>query len=145
MTRHLTGRKEPNQLIQGKTHLACSNRDKTEVLAHTLETSIKPNQASKLTVEIEQEITKQYLEHPPETEAATREECSSDEIQRLIKKLKNGKAPGKDGITNQAIKMFPNAAADRLAKIFNTCLHTNISLKPGKKQESLYSLRLERH
>ncbi|KAJ1172300.1 hypothetical protein NDU88_004147 [Pleurodeles waltl] len=103
MAQCLTGRKEPNPPIQGKTHLACSNRDKAEVLADTLETSFKPNQASKLTVEVEQEIAKHYLEHPPETEAATIQECSSDEIRSLIKKLKNCKAPGKDGITNQAI------------------------------------------
>ncbi|KAJ1136205.1 hypothetical protein NDU88_002622 [Pleurodeles waltl] len=112
MTLPLTGRKKPNPLIQGKTHLECSNRDKAEVLADTLETSIEPNQASKLTVEVKQEITK------PETEAATIEECSSDEIRRLIKKLKNCKAPGKDEIANQAIKMFPNVAVDRLAEIF---------------------------
>ncbi|KAJ1169665.1 hypothetical protein NDU88_001556 [Pleurodeles waltl] len=122
MTQRLTGRKEPNPPIHGKTHLACSNRDKAEVLADTLETSFKPNQVSKLTIEVEQEITKHYLEHPSETESATIEECSSDQIRSLLNKLKNDKAPGKDRITNQAIKMFPNAAVDRLAEIFNTCL-----------------------
>ncbi|KAJ1173611.1 hypothetical protein NDU88_005440 [Pleurodeles waltl] len=93
-----------------------------QTLADTLETSFKPNQASKLTVEVEQEITKHYLEHPLETEAATIEECPSDETRSLVKNLKNDKAPGKDRITNQAIKMFPNAAVVRLAEIFNTCL-----------------------
>ncbi|KAJ1126668.1 hypothetical protein NDU88_005074 [Pleurodeles waltl] len=126
-------RKEPNPLIQGKTHLACSNRDKAEVLADTLETSFKPNQASKLTVEVEQEITKHYLEHSPEIEAVTIEECSSDEIRSLIKKLKNGKAPGKDRITNQAIKMFQNAAVNRLAEIFNTCLQHLHFIKAWKE------------
>ncbi|KAJ1214713.1 hypothetical protein NDU88_002331 [Pleurodeles waltl] len=76
----MTGRKEPIPQIQGTIHLPCSNRDKAEVLADNLATSFKPNQARKLTVEIEQEITKHYLEQPPETEAATIEECSSDEI-----------------------------------------------------------------
>ncbi|KAJ1119739.1 hypothetical protein NDU88_007924 [Pleurodeles waltl] len=122
MTQRLTGRKSPNTPTQGKTHLACSNVDKAEVLADTLEMSFKPNQTSKLTVEVEQEITKHYLEHPPETEAATIEECSSDVLRSLIKKLKNGKALGKDGITIQAIKMLPNAAVDRLAEIFKACL-----------------------
>ncbi|KAJ1087674.1 hypothetical protein NDU88_000841 [Pleurodeles waltl] len=67
-------RTKPNPPIQGKTHLACSNRDKAEVLADTLEKSFKPNQACKLTVEVEQEITKQYLKYSPEPEAATIEE-----------------------------------------------------------------------
>ncbi|KAJ1197865.1 hypothetical protein NDU88_001710 [Pleurodeles waltl] len=122
MIHRLTGRKEPNPLIHGKTHLECSNRDKAEVLADTMETSFKPNQASKLRVEVEQEITKHYLEHPPETEAATIQKCSRDEIRSLIKKLKSGKALGKDRITNQAFKMFPNAAVDHLAEIFNAYL-----------------------
>ncbi|KAJ1121061.1 hypothetical protein NDU88_009189 [Pleurodeles waltl] len=63
MTRRSTGKKEPNPPIQGKTYLAHSNRDKAEVLADTLETSFKPKQASKLTVEVEQVIAKHYLEH----------------------------------------------------------------------------------
>ncbi|KAJ1209222.1 hypothetical protein NDU88_004600 [Pleurodeles waltl] len=95
MTWRLTGRKETNPPIQRKTHLACSNRDKAEVLADTLETSFKPNQASKLTVEVEQETTKHYLEHFLETEAATIEEWSSDEIRSLIKKLKKWQGPRK--------------------------------------------------
>ncbi|KAJ1160773.1 hypothetical protein NDU88_001266 [Pleurodeles waltl] len=74
--------------------------------------------AIKFTV-AEQEITKHNLEEP---EAATIEECTTDEIRSLIKKLKNRKAPGKDGITNQAIKMYQNAAVDHLAEIFNACL-----------------------
>ncbi|KAJ1141152.1 hypothetical protein NDU88_007487 [Pleurodeles waltl] len=106
-----------------KTHLACSNRDKAEVFADTLEASFRPNQASKLAAEVEQEVAKHHLEYPPEKEATTIEECSTDEVLALAKTLKNGKAPGKDKIVNQAIKMLPDAAVVRLTEIFNACMH----------------------
>ncbi|KAJ1091950.1 hypothetical protein NDU88_005064 [Pleurodeles waltl] len=103
--------------------------------------SFKSNQASKLTVEVEQEITKHYLKHPPKTEAATIEECSSDEIRSLIKKLKNGKAPGKDRITSQAIKMFPRAALDCLAEIFNARLQYQHFPKAWKEARVIVFLK----
>ncbi|KAJ1120327.1 hypothetical protein NDU88_008500 [Pleurodeles waltl] len=123
ITRRLTGKKEPNPPIQGKTHLACSNRDKAEVFADTLEASFRPNQTRKLAAEVELEVAKYHLEYPPEKEATTIEECSTDEVLALAKTLKNGKAPGKDKIVNQAIKMLPDAAVVRLTEIFNACMH----------------------
>ncbi|KAJ1127276.1 hypothetical protein NDU88_005679 [Pleurodeles waltl] len=123
MTRRLTGKNEPNPPIQGKTHLACSNRDKAEVFADTQEASFRPNQASKLAAEVEQEVAKYHLEYQPEKEATTIAECSTDEVLALAKTRKNGKAPGKDKIVNQAIKMLPDAAVVRLTEIFNACMH----------------------
>jgi len=44
------------------------------------------------------------------------------EIIELIKKLKNNKAPGRDGITHKVIKNLPLKMIVRLQKIFNKCL-----------------------
>ena len=44
------------------------------------------------------------------------------EIKLLISKTKNRKAPGRDGISNLALKHLPPPAIERLTDIFNACL-----------------------
>ncbi|CAG4955740.1 unnamed protein product [Parnassius apollo] len=46
---------------------------------------------------------------------------SKDEISSTIKGLKPKKAPGADGISNQALKYFPEQVIALLAIIFNAC------------------------
>ncbi|KAJ1134011.1 hypothetical protein NDU88_000481 [Pleurodeles waltl] len=142
MTRCLTGKKAPNPLVQGNTHLACSRGDKAEVLPDTLEAPFRPNQVSKLVADVEHDVSKHHPEQPPETEAPTFEECSRDEIRALVKKLKNNKAPRKDRITNQAIEMLLNTAVIFFLRSSMGGSRTSASVKPGKKQESWYSRRL---
>jgi hypothetical protein len=47
---------------------------------------------------------------------------SPREIRNIIKKLKNGKAPGCDGVPNILLKNIPRRAAVFLTYIFNSCL-----------------------
>ena len=46
---------------------------------------------------------------------------SPDEIHSFIKRLKPNKAPGADGISNQALKHFPGQMLTLLAVIYNAC------------------------
>ncbi|GBP88816.1 Probable RNA-directed DNA polymerase from transposon BS [Eumeta japonica] len=47
---------------------------------------------------------------------------SLSEVQTLVKSLKTRKAPGLDGISNKAIKCFPQQLLRLLVAIFNACL-----------------------
>ncbi|GBP95098.1 Probable RNA-directed DNA polymerase from transposon BS [Eumeta japonica] len=47
---------------------------------------------------------------------------SLSEVQTLVKSLKTRKAPGLDGISNKAIKCFPQQLLSLLVAIFNACL-----------------------
>ncbi|GBP44431.1 Probable RNA-directed DNA polymerase from transposon BS [Eumeta japonica] len=47
---------------------------------------------------------------------------SLSEVQTLVKSLKTRKAPGLDGISNKAIKRFPQQLLRLLVAIFNACL-----------------------
>lgn len=69
---------------------------------------------------------------------------TSEDIQVSIKRLKLGKAPGTDGITNQVIREAPGALSTILASLLNACVKTGkyprcwkqantiILKKPGK-------------
>lgn len=54
--------------------------------------------------------------------APTTPQYSAEDIQATVKKLKLGKAPGADGITNQAIKNGPDVLATALAGLLNVCI-----------------------
>ncbi|CAK1587705.1 unnamed protein product [Parnassius mnemosyne] len=59
---------------------------------------------------------------------------SNDEISSLIKGLKPKKAPGADGISNQALKHFPEQVLTLLSIIFNACF--NLSYFPTTWKEA---------
>lgn len=47
---------------------------------------------------------------------------TTEDIQHTVKKLKLGKAPDTDGVTNQVIKAAPEALATVLAELLNRCV-----------------------
>lgn len=124
MARRLTGKREPNPPIQGKTHLACCPRDKAEVLAESLEESFTPNAPSLHTPQVDKIVREYLAAHSPAAVAETEriDECTAEEVISLAGKLPNKKAPGGDGITNEIIKELPAGAGKRLVEIFNAAL-----------------------
>lgn len=56
-----------------------------------------------------------------------------EEIQMLIKCLKNSKAPGIDGVQNIVLKRLPETAIETICKIFNLCLKKCYFPKAFKK------------
>ncbi|KFM77207.1 RNA-directed DNA polymerase from mobile element jockey, partial [Stegodyphus mimosarum] len=71
----------------------------------------------------------------------------------IVKKLKARKAPGFDGISNQALKMLPKNYLVLICNIINSCLRKNYFpqqwkhahivtfLKPGKNPKDVNSYR----
>lgn len=57
---------------------------------------------------------------------------TTDHILESISKLKIGKAPGPDGITNLAIKKSPKELATALATLLNLCVDTGAYLATWK-------------
>ncbi len=47
---------------------------------------------------------------------------SIDEVHKIVKKLKNGKSGGFDGIVNELIKFSPISLIIKLTKLYNLCL-----------------------
>lgn len=52
-----------------------------------------------------------------------------EEITNIIKELKNRKAPGKDNISNMALKNLPQNAKIRLQSIINAVIKETLSSK----------------
>ena len=121
MARRLTGKKEPSPPIQGRSHLACSPRDKAEVLAETLEEAFTPNPPTQNTQSVESQVKDFMDTHSPASVEASGEFdlCTAKEVVNLAAKLPNKKAPGQDDITNELIKQLSAAAGSRLVDIFN--------------------------
>lgn len=55
----------------------------------------------------------------------------------LIKKLKNKKAPGLDGITNQCLKKMPIIGINYIKNIFNSCLKLSYFPTQWKKSKTI--------
>ena len=78
---------------------------------------------------------------------------NTDEVKQAIKKLKNNKSPGSDGITAEQLKHAPNIVSEKIADIFNNLAETGNYpdeiklgilvplLKPGKPKGKPDSLR----
>jgi hypothetical protein len=62
-------------------------------------------------------------------------EIESHEVQRAVSKLKNGKAAGEDGITNEMVKSGGLAIVERLVRLFNACM--NIGNAPDEWRSAI--------
>ena len=49
-------------------------------------------------------------------------QTNTENISCIIKRLKNKKSPGSDGIHNQCLKALPKKCLQFLAQFFNSCL-----------------------
>lgn len=58
---------------------------------------------------------------------------TQEEVQRYIKNTSNRKAPGKDGLTNYALKKLPTEAILRLVNLLNACLDISAFPDPWKE------------
>lgn len=119
MTKRLTRKKIPCPPIQGKTHLACSPKDKAEVLADSLQLQFEPNASNTVSPEVQQSLQDHRTNHDPKTKAKNADLCTNEEIISFIKKIPGHKAPGHDDITNQMLKELSLSAVTRLVSIFN--------------------------
>jgi Reverse transcriptase (RNA-dependent DNA polymerase) len=121
--------------LHGKRGMAYSNIDKANALADTLEETFTPHDDICDIDNIELvEYTIEDLEsrHTPNEDL---ELASPNEVSRIIRKLKNGKSPGLDGISNKVYKHLPRKAIVYLTKIFNTMIklqHFSTKLKKSK-------------
>lgn len=75
---------------------------------------------------------------PPPAEPFNKPFTTTD-IQSTISKLKFGKAPGTDGITNQVIKESPEALATILATLLNSCVESGSWPKSWKRPKYHHS------
>lgn len=122
MTKKLLNKPTPSPPLQGKTHLACSTRDKAEVLAESLADQFTPNPPSGITPRVEAEVAAYIVEHPATDQLAAVVPITGDEIADIVEELKKGKAPGEDGITNEAIQKVRAKTAERITNIMNASL-----------------------
>jgi hypothetical protein len=103
--------------------LALSDEKKAEAIADSLEAQFRPVTVPSVPAVIEMVHTE--LESYLQTPASERLLTNPDEVQRAIKGLKLGKAPGPEGITNRALKHLPMRAVLLLVHIFNVILLTH--------------------
>jgi hypothetical protein len=105
------------------TGLALSDEEKAEAIADSLDSQFRPVTVPSVPAVIEMVHTEleSYLQTPASEPLLT----NPDEVQRAIKGLKLGKAPGPDGIPNRALKHLPERAVLLLVHIFNVILLTH--------------------
>lgn len=106
--------------LRSDGHIAFTNKERANALAnaferaHTLTTGVVSPKENPVNRTIDQ------LERSAIT-VPFGAEITLDELQTLIKRLRNKKAPGIDGIANVMLKRLPESVMQYLANIFNAC------------------------
>lgn len=123
MARSLTGKKSmrkiPNISYKGKS--ATLDSEKAEMFAEMLKEQFTPNKPNG-EVNFNKNIENQGKRRLETDDNQEIEKIEKEEVISIIKQTKTRKAPGKDGITNKAIKMLPEEAMDEIIEIANSVL-----------------------
>lgn len=154
MTKALTKRKKYKMPpLKNGNETATTDEEKAEALANNFE------KVHKLTEKMgDQTVTKDteklagHIKNKTDT-ADDIQPTTPAEIKRIIKKFKNNKAPGADGIPNKVLKNLNKKALVQLNHIINACLKTGyfptkwkeatvLALpKPGKDHKNVTNYR----
>ena len=99
---------------------ATTDREKADAIAEKLKEQFTPNSIPMKELEGKIEWNYALLDR---ITTANQAEVSTDEVQEIVKNMPLKKAPGLDGISNQALKALPAIAIQNLAKIVNGTLN----------------------
>lgn len=115
MTNILTNKRQKRQFppVKYGPKTAFTDEDKAELFADMLEKQFRPGPDTGTNLD-------NFLTHNNENPKPT----TKDEIHQLISTLANRKAPGRDNITNEALKHLPPHTHERLADITNAIMRT---------------------
>lgn len=121
--------------LQGTYGIGYTNNEKAEILATSIENQCTPNEVddeNEAAEELEEEALSS-VNQIDESAATPITTATLQELENIIKKLKNKKAPGEDTITNTAIKHLPKKAKVKLLNIINASLRLNYFPADWKK------------
>jgi hypothetical protein len=99
----------------------CDPQKKCELLADTLSTSFQPNPVTSENASHATEVD-DFANSIQQHRRCRIHKYKWPQIQNIIKKMKNRKAPGNDNITNEMLKMLPLTAIKYLTNIINKVL-----------------------
>lgn len=108
-----------------------TNEDKAETLAKSIEAQCSPNPV--VDEEHEQNILQIIAEALAENDETSTRPASFEEITNIIRRSKNRKAPGRDEITNNALKHAPKKTIVKLLNIINASLRMSYFPTPWKQ------------
>jgi hypothetical protein len=123
MTKRVMRVPTPSPSLVTPGGIAVSDSEKAEALADTLETQFQPvaDPSVPAVIEMVDVALKSYFQVPASEPKLT----NPDEVHETITGLKDGKAPGPNGILNRALKHLPQQAVSLLVHIFNAILLTH--------------------
>ena len=126
-------------LIRPDLPPAFEDIDKAECLADSLEAQCSPSTTSVDPTHLQQVHSElaSILSLPPDGDEIP--PTTYDEVSRIIKGLKNKKAPGPDQISNKALKLLPVQLINLLVIIFNMFL-SHCSFPPEWKEATVIGI-----
>lgn len=108
--------------LKHNNSIITNNKEKAELFADSMEQQFTPYNLSKK----EEQSTQIKANNEPMRTPDKDTFVNPEEICQIIKNLKNRKAPGKDGITNQMLKNAPNKVIMFIVAIANATMRLNI-------------------
>ncbi|MFS5355118.1 reverse transcriptase family protein, partial [Streptococcus agalactiae] len=101
-----------------------TNADKAETFADTLERECRENTHPEEDEQHERKVRRVVRRLRSTEDLEEVKPTSPTEVEGIIKRLKNRKAPGKDGITNVMVKQLPRKGIAAITNIINAVLRT---------------------
>ncbi|GFW02622.1 probable RNA-directed DNA polymerase from transposon X-element [Trichonephila clavipes] len=112
----------PISALNGLTGIALSDTNKTEVIAHSLESQFQLNDIhNPHKDEIITSVVDAYMDSNTNNTDIIPPTLPSEVIQ-IIKKIKIKKCPGRDGVTNKMLKKLPRLIIFKITNIINNML-----------------------
>lgn len=119
----------PTIITNNVTYL--TDKEKTDIISKTLEKIQENNEQTRIERHVT-ETVKEYLNSHPFTNPATIQLTNPREMDTLIKKLPNNKAPGMDEVDNKLHKNLPRKTKVQLMYIINGILKSGYFPKTWK-------------
>lgn len=131
MSKTLKSKNTTNMPLKGPNGDVYSDKDKANIFANTMEQqfSTRDNPNCK---DFHAEIIKKYNTIVNDNAINTMNTATTEEIQKIISKLRKNKAPGYDNINNIMMKKLPAHMLQILCNIYNACIHLKYFPKDWK-------------
>jgi hypothetical protein len=131
-TKRLTKTSHDIPLLKCNGVYKTTDMDKAEALAEAFENQFSPNPATPSSP-VEAEVLQEVETYTSSDGFQALSPTTPKEVKFFIKRLKNNKAPGQDGLKNSALKHLPMKVIARLTSIFNACFFLTFFPDPFKE------------
>lgn len=132
VTRRIKGQNRGIGDLVYNDKMICCNHEKAEILAEHFVNAHRTTVGMMSTMEGKVELTTKAIQEDSTPNDDMTSFTNQEEVAFLIGRLRNGKSPGIDQVSNLLLKQLPDSAVRFLVKVFNFCIKFSVFPRPFK-------------